>query len=321
MCSALAYGTLASNTMGLAGIPPRPVGLADKGYLYSDRPAYRPGQTVHLRGCFRRAIDDDYAIETGKTSTLEVSDNRNRQLRQDRGPAGALRWAPSPAGFSRCPPTSSTRSILGAGHTTRPARATKARSCVEEYRLEPVRLAVDVPRKVYSAAKRSRARSGRRITTARRWPAARFAINWPTNRRTRPRPTLRARSAFKLPTVRVAESQILPLMVALPERNIRDRSQLLPRGPGLHAGREHRPPGIRHRRDLRVAVSSPPTLKAGLPVRGRAQGPAADGRARQGRRTLVCRNSRSETAPADGIARQTLKLDKGGQLRAASRRN
>ena len=70
------------------------------------------------------------------------------------------------------------------------------------------------------AARRSRGRSGRRSTTGRRWPAARSATNWPTTANTRPRPTPRGEVHFKLPTREFSETQLLPLRVALPERNL-----------------------------------------------------------------------------------------------------
>ena len=45
-------------------------GLADKGYIYTDRPAYRAGQLVHVRGVVRRAAGDAYVIDNGKKYTL-----------------------------------------------------------------------------------------------------------------------------------------------------------------------------------------------------------------------------------------------------------
>jgi len=49
---AIAGGHTASNVVGLQGVGVAQ-GLADKGYIYTDRPAYRAGQLVHVRGCLR----------------------------------------------------------------------------------------------------------------------------------------------------------------------------------------------------------------------------------------------------------------------------
>ncbi|NQU22736.1 MAG: tetratricopeptide repeat protein, partial [Candidatus Nealsonbacteria bacterium] len=49
---AVADGHISSNVVGLNGVGVAR-GLADKGYIYTDRPAYRAGQMVHVRGCLR----------------------------------------------------------------------------------------------------------------------------------------------------------------------------------------------------------------------------------------------------------------------------
>ncbi len=41
-------------------------GLAPKGYVYTDRPAYRPGQTVHVRGIIRDVKDGAYVASGGR---------------------------------------------------------------------------------------------------------------------------------------------------------------------------------------------------------------------------------------------------------------
>ena len=81
-CSPLADGSVASNIVGLNGVGVAQ-GLADKAYIYTDRPAYRAGQLVHVRGVLRRAVDDNYTIESGKKYTLEVFDARSRSIWQE----------------------------------------------------------------------------------------------------------------------------------------------------------------------------------------------------------------------------------------------
>ena len=55
-------------------------GLSPRAYLYTDRPAYRPGQTVALRGVVREVRDGQYAHEPKAVYRLEVTDSRGRQL-------------------------------------------------------------------------------------------------------------------------------------------------------------------------------------------------------------------------------------------------
>jgi uncharacterized protein YfaS (alpha-2-macroglobulin family) len=44
------------------------------GYLYTDRPIYRPGHTVHFKGVLRLRTPDGYAVPAGKTVSVEIHD-------------------------------------------------------------------------------------------------------------------------------------------------------------------------------------------------------------------------------------------------------
>ncbi|HWE40054.1 MAG TPA: MG2 domain-containing protein, partial [Isosphaeraceae bacterium] len=63
------------------GVPEKVAqGLAPRAYLSTDRPAYRPGQKVALRGVVREVKDGQYANVPGASYKLEVSDSRGRQI-------------------------------------------------------------------------------------------------------------------------------------------------------------------------------------------------------------------------------------------------
>lgn len=72
-------GHSAANVVSLSGLDVAR-GLERRGYLYTDRPAYRPGQLVHVRGIIRHVQDDRYTVPTGETYQLEVLDPRGRSL-------------------------------------------------------------------------------------------------------------------------------------------------------------------------------------------------------------------------------------------------
>ena len=55
-------------------------GLSPRAYLYTDRPAYRPGQQVALRGVVREVADGQYASTPKAEYRLEVTDSRGRQI-------------------------------------------------------------------------------------------------------------------------------------------------------------------------------------------------------------------------------------------------
>ncbi len=55
-------------------------GLSPRAYLYTDRPAYRPGQTVSLKGVVREIVEGKYGFQKGSDYKLEVFDSRGRQF-------------------------------------------------------------------------------------------------------------------------------------------------------------------------------------------------------------------------------------------------
>ena len=178
-----------------------PEGLSDKGYIYTDRPAYRAGQIVHVRGCLRHAADDAYTVEKGKKFTLEVFDTRNRLLWQET--VKLSEFGSFHAHFV-LPAASPAGPIPRARSTTTPGRTITGD--FPGPRVSPGAGAADDRHAATAsiiAAKRSRGRSARRSTTVRRWPAAKSATNWPTTASTRPRPTRKGEVHFKLPTRRV----------------------------------------------------------------------------------------------------------------------
>ena len=72
-------GSVASNLLNLAGLK-FSSGLTPKGYIYTDRPAYQPGQTVKLRGIIRDVVDDVYIAPKDQIYNLQISDTAGRVL-------------------------------------------------------------------------------------------------------------------------------------------------------------------------------------------------------------------------------------------------
>jgi hypothetical protein len=62
------------------GIPLQPEVPEPETYLYSDRPIYRPGQTVYFRGVVRQAFNGRYTLPELASVSLELQDNSGRPL-------------------------------------------------------------------------------------------------------------------------------------------------------------------------------------------------------------------------------------------------
>jgi len=55
-------------------------GLSPRAFIYTDRPAYRPGQQVELKGVVREVKEGQYANTPKAEYRLEVTDSRGRQI-------------------------------------------------------------------------------------------------------------------------------------------------------------------------------------------------------------------------------------------------
>lgn len=56
------------------------LGAARKTYIYSDRPIYRPGESVHIKGLYRIGYDGEYEIMEGQIGTVTVTNSRGEAV-------------------------------------------------------------------------------------------------------------------------------------------------------------------------------------------------------------------------------------------------
>jgi TolA-binding protein len=76
---ALGKGHAASFNLDLSGLQ-LAAGLTARGYLYTDRPVYLPGETVALRGILREVRNSAYAVPENSGFKLSISDPQGRLL-------------------------------------------------------------------------------------------------------------------------------------------------------------------------------------------------------------------------------------------------
>ncbi len=206
---------VAFNNVGLDGIGVAQ-GLTDKGYIFTDRPAYRPGQMVHVRGILRKADKDVYTIATGKKYQVSVYDNRSRIVHE----------------------TEVELSDLGSFHANFPLPAAcpqgeyrilvqdvdkenyQGSFVVHDYQLEPVRIEVTSPRTVYYRGEELEGKI--KVSYYYGAPLAEREVRYQLagGRMYTAKTDQDGQIEFNLPTRDFRESQPLPLVVFLPERNL-----------------------------------------------------------------------------------------------------
>lgn len=212
---AIEAGNVASNVVGLNGVGISQ-GLTEKGYIYTDRPAYRPGQLVNVRGIVRSVAGDTYKIDAGRKFDLQVFDPRDRVLYQDEV---TLNDYGSFHAHFQLPPGS----VLGS-YRLQLMEADKPKFNgtfeVHEYKLDTVQLTVDTPRKVYYRGEMIEGTisakfyygtplAGREI----RYQLADQEVHTATTDKD-------GQIKFKLPTRDFRETQTLGMTVTLAERNL-----------------------------------------------------------------------------------------------------
>ena len=299
-------GHVASNVIGLQGVGVAQ-GLSDKGYLYTDRPAYRAGDLVHLRGCLRRAADDNYAIDKGKKYTLEVFDARNRLVYQTKAALGDFGSFAAdftlPAGSPQGQYRFSVRDEAG--------KSFAGTFLVQEYVLEPIRLVIDTPRRVYYRGEEIEGTI--RAEYYYGAPLANHEVRYQLadDRLYTATTDAKGEVRFKLPTREFSETQVLPLVVTLPERNLQTAANFVLSCQGFSIA-------VSTVRPVYVAGETfEATIKAtdaeGKPIAQKLTLSVLEATVVEGKvgERLVEKHP-LETA-ADGSARKTLKLEKGGR--------
>jgi uncharacterized protein YfaS (alpha-2-macroglobulin family)/outer membrane protein assembly factor BamD (BamD/ComL family) len=149
---AVHQGHVASTINSLNGLD-FAVGLTPRGYLYTDRPAYRAGQLVNIKGIVRWVDQDRFTFEPGEVFKLDVYDARGRQIQSSEVALNGYGTINSNLILPESSPQGDYRVHLhraagGATDSTGPL-SFETRFTVTEYRLEPIQINVDLDKGVY----------------------------------------------------------------------------------------------------------------------------------------------------------------------------
>jgi uncharacterized protein YfaS (alpha-2-macroglobulin family)/tetratricopeptide (TPR) repeat protein len=298
-------GNVASNIVNLQGVGVAQ-GLTDKAYIYTDRPAYRAGQLVNIRGCLRRAVNDAFVIDKDKAYTVQVFDARNRPIRQEKIKLDA--FGSFHVHFV-LPPDSPQGQYRVLVHDNA-AQNFQGTFLVHEYQLEPIRLVVDTPRRVYYRGEPIEGTIRAEFYYGAPVVGREIRYQLSGDRFETAKTDAKGEVKFKLDTREYSESQVLPLVVQMPEGNINTQVNFILAAQGFTIGVS----------TVRPVYVSGESLEATINVRDAENKPLAQKLTLKVlERTLV--NGRigerpvSEyelTTAADGKARQTIKLEKGG---------
>jgi len=142
---AIHEGHAASTVSNLNGLD-FAVGLAPRGYLYTDRPVYRAGQLVNIKAIVRWVDQDRFTFRAGEKYKLDIYDARSRLIQTKDVALNEF----GTVSDNLVLPESATLGSYRV-HLHQPAGDQSYESSFEvlEYQLEPVQLTIDVERSVY----------------------------------------------------------------------------------------------------------------------------------------------------------------------------
>jgi uncharacterized protein YfaS (alpha-2-macroglobulin family)/tetratricopeptide (TPR) repeat protein len=139
-------GSVASNILSLHGLS-LSSGLSAKGYIYTDRPAYQPGQLVNVRGIIRDVKDGQYTVPANAAYVVTVSDPSGRLLREETLPLSEFGTFNTKMFIDEGAPLGSYSIVVRPKDKTEIAY--NGTFTVQRFQLEKMQVKLDFDRRVY----------------------------------------------------------------------------------------------------------------------------------------------------------------------------
>jgi uncharacterized protein YfaS (alpha-2-macroglobulin family)/tetratricopeptide (TPR) repeat protein len=209
-------GHAASTVSNLQGLE-FAVGLAPKGYLYVDRPAYRAGQLVNVRGIVRWVSEDRYTFKPGEKYQLDVYDGRGRIVHSRKVALSKFGTIADNFQLPESTPEGIGRIVL---HQPGGTQSYETSFRVHQYQLQSVQLEVDVPKQVYFRGETIEGTVSLKYYYGT--PLAGKTVTWKLANGRQFTGTTNAKGevAFEFPTREFRESQQLTIVAQFPEKNL-----------------------------------------------------------------------------------------------------
>jgi len=139
-------GSVASNLLDMSGLG-LSEGLSPRGYLYTDRPAYRPGQKVSIRGIIRETKDGAYFVSAGAAYKISVLDSQGRLIREEEVKLSDFGTFHTEMELDEHAPVGEYRIIVQSLDDE--SKVFTGNFQVQKFQLEKMKLTIDFPQRVY----------------------------------------------------------------------------------------------------------------------------------------------------------------------------
>lgn len=215
-------GHAASTVSNLNGLD-FAVGLAPKGYLFVDRPAYRAGQLVNLKGIVRWVSDDRYTFKAGEKYQLDVYDARGRLIHSREVALSKFGTIADNFELPDSSPEGAGRVVL---HQPGGTQSYETSFRVHEYQLQSLRFEIDVPQQVYFRGDTIEGTIS--LNYYYGTPLARKTVTWQLEggRQFTGKTNRKGKVKFSFPTREFRESQQLQIIAEFPEKSLTASSEI-----------------------------------------------------------------------------------------------
>jgi alpha-2-macroglobulin len=191
-------------------------GLSPRAYIYTDRPAYRPGQQVSIRGVVREVSGGQYANKPGTAYRFEVADSRGRLIVARQVTLSEFGTFHESLTLERSAPVGDYRVRV-----FQPGKSDFAGQFqVDSYRLEPVDLSFDLKKTVFYRGETIQADLIAHYQYGAPLATRPIEVNLPDGRILHGTTDNAGKYHFEFPTDGFAEEQALRLAARLPEDNV-----------------------------------------------------------------------------------------------------
>jgi hypothetical protein len=213
---AVADGHVASNALGIGQLR-LSEGLSPRGYIYTDRPAYRPGQVVYIRAVLREVAEGSYSFKAGEEYVTEVNDSQGRVLATERLALGEFGTANYAFHLDEFAPVGS--------YTVRCHRPNgpvfSGTFEVRSYKLEPIELDIQLKEKIVFRGEPLEGKMVARYYYGEPLAGRQLEYWLPDGRRRTAITDDKGEAAFTFDTAAMQEEQVLQIGAGIPGENVR----------------------------------------------------------------------------------------------------
>ena len=221
---AVSEGHMASTVNNLNGLD-FAVGLTPRGYLYTDRPAYRSGQLVNIKGIVRWVDEDRLTFQPGQKLKLDVYSPRGRRLQSKEVALNGYGTINSNLILPSAAPQGDYRVHL---HRTSSGLSDSAADLsfettfkVTEYQLEPVQILAELDKRIYFRGDKVKAKVSLQYYYGTPLAGEEIEYQFGGDGETVKAKTVENGTVeLEFETQRFSESQPLKLRVTYPERSL-----------------------------------------------------------------------------------------------------